>query len=108
MAAAAMLVVLRSLCRSPPCSSCCSRCHRYRYACRDAVAGLIGMLPDVRILRRLHVRCSSVAYADTMLAAAMLAGQQSLLRVPLCLPSSFLVNFDALLIWSSSASRCQC
>ncbi|KAE8957036.1 hypothetical protein PR003_g32597 [Phytophthora rubi] len=43
-----------------------------------------------------------------MFAAAMLAVQQSLLRVPLCLPSSFLVSFDASLIWSSSASRRQC
>ncbi|KAE8895298.1 hypothetical protein PF010_g29134 [Phytophthora fragariae] len=107
-AAAAVLVMLRSLCRPPPCSSCCSRCPRYRYACRDAVTGLIGMLPDVRIRRRRHARCSSVAYAATMLAAAMLAVQQSLLRVPLCLPSSFLVSFDASLIWSSSVSRCQC
>ncbi|KAE8957358.1 hypothetical protein PF011_g31172 [Phytophthora fragariae] len=102
------LAMLRSLCRPPPCSSCCSRCPRYRYACRDAVTGLIGMLPDVRIRRRRHARCLSVAYAATMLAAAMLAVQQSLLRVPLCLPSSFLVSFDASLIWSSSASRCQC
>ncbi|KAE8957316.1 hypothetical protein PR003_g32397 [Phytophthora rubi] len=47
--AAAMLVVLRSLCslcRPPPCSSCCSRCHRYRYARREAVAGLAEMLAD--------------------------------------------------------------
>ncbi|KAE8953160.1 hypothetical protein PR001_g32990, partial [Phytophthora rubi] len=55
-AAAAMLVMLRSLCPPPPCSSCCSRCPRYRYACRDAVTGLIGMLPDVRIRRRRHAR----------------------------------------------------
>ncbi|KAE8955372.1 hypothetical protein PR003_g29371 [Phytophthora rubi] len=102
--AATMPAVLRSLCRPPPCSSCCSR---YRYARRDAVAGLTGMLPDGRPCRR-HARCSSVAYAATMLAGAMHAVQQSLLRVPLCLPSSFLVSFDASLIWSSSASRCQC
>ncbi|EGZ09546.1 hypothetical protein PHYSODRAFT_338321 [Phytophthora sojae] len=78
--AAAMPAVLRSLCRPPPCSSCCSRCPRYRYARRDAVAGLTGMLPDVRTRRRRHARCSSDAYAATMLAAAMLAVQQSLLR----------------------------
>ncbi|KAE8912364.1 hypothetical protein PF003_g3446 [Phytophthora fragariae] len=102
--AAAMPAVLLSPIRPPPCSSCCARCPRYRYACRDAVTGLIGMLPDVCIRRRRHACCSSVAYADTMLAAAMLAVQQSLLRVPLCLPSSFLVSFDASLIWSSSAS----
>ncbi|KAE8965316.1 hypothetical protein PR002_g28710 [Phytophthora rubi] len=108
MPAAGMLVVLLSLGRPPPCSSCCSRCPRYRYARRAAVTGLIGMLPDVRTRRRCHARCSSVVYAANMLAAAVLAVQQSLLRVPLCLPSSFLVSFDASLIWSSSASRCQC
>ncbi|KAE9269977.1 hypothetical protein PF008_g30726 [Phytophthora fragariae] len=48
MPAAAMLVVLLSLCRPPPCSPCCSRCPRYRYARRAAVAGLTGMLPDGR------------------------------------------------------------
>ncbi|EGZ16986.1 hypothetical protein PHYSODRAFT_331022 [Phytophthora sojae] len=67
MPAAAMLVMLLSL-------------PRYRYARRDAVTGLTGMLPDVRTRRRRHARCSSVAYAATMLAAAMLAVQQSLLR----------------------------
>ncbi|KAE8890269.1 hypothetical protein PF003_g25595 [Phytophthora fragariae] len=46
--AAAVLVELRSLCRPPPCSSYCSRCHRYRYARRPAVAGLTEMLPDGR------------------------------------------------------------
>ncbi|KAE9053083.1 hypothetical protein PF007_g33048, partial [Phytophthora fragariae] len=59
--AAAMPAVLRSLCQPPPCSSCCcrpcrpppcspccSRCPRYRYARRAAVAGLTGMLPDGR------------------------------------------------------------
>ncbi|KAE9262003.1 hypothetical protein PF001_g32209, partial [Phytophthora fragariae] len=35
--AAAMLVVLLSLCWPPPFSSCCSRCPRYRYARRAAV-----------------------------------------------------------------------
>ncbi|KAE8959281.1 hypothetical protein PR002_g30589 [Phytophthora rubi] len=45
---AAVLVVLLSLCRPPPCSSCCSRCPRYRYARRAAVAGLTGMLADSR------------------------------------------------------------
>nr|KAE8917793.1 hypothetical protein PF009_g31888 [Phytophthora fragariae] len=52
MPAAAMLVVLLSLCRPPPCSPCCSRCPRYRYARRAAVAGLTGMLPDGRPCRR--------------------------------------------------------
>ncbi|KAE9164390.1 hypothetical protein PF005_g30057 [Phytophthora fragariae] len=47
-----MLVVLLSLCRPPPCSPCCSRCPRYSYACRAAVAGLTGILPDVRPCRR--------------------------------------------------------
>ncbi|KAE8891794.1 hypothetical protein PF003_g24231 [Phytophthora fragariae] len=46
--AAAMPAVLRSLCRSPPCSSCISRCPRYRYARRKAVAGLAEMLADGR------------------------------------------------------------
>ncbi|KAE8953689.1 hypothetical protein PF011_g32345, partial [Phytophthora fragariae] len=32
MPAAAVLVVLLSLCRPPPCSPCCSRCPHYRYA----------------------------------------------------------------------------
>ncbi|KAE9273522.1 hypothetical protein PF008_g29814 [Phytophthora fragariae] len=50
-AAAAMLAVLLSLCRLPPCSSCCSRCHRYRYARREAVAGLAEMLADGRTRR---------------------------------------------------------
>ncbi|KAE8956168.1 hypothetical protein PF011_g31567 [Phytophthora fragariae] len=52
MPAAAMLVVLLSLCRPPPCSPCCSRCPRYCYARRAAVAGLTGMLPDGRPCRR--------------------------------------------------------
>ncbi|KAE8890381.1 hypothetical protein PF003_g25822 [Phytophthora fragariae] len=52
MPAAAMLVVLLSLCRPPPYSPCCSRCPRYRYARRAAVAGLTGMLPDGRPFRR--------------------------------------------------------
>ncbi|KAE9276344.1 hypothetical protein PR003_g29089 [Phytophthora rubi] len=99
---------LLSLCLPPQCPPCYSRCPRYRYARRAAVTALIGMLPDVRIRRRRHARCSSVVYAATMLAAAMPAVQQSLLPVPLCLPPSFLVSFDASLIWSSSASRCQC
>ncbi|KAE9186766.1 hypothetical protein PF005_g20714 [Phytophthora fragariae] len=42
------LAVLLSLCRPPPCSSCCSRCHRYRYARHAAVAGLAEMLADGR------------------------------------------------------------
>ncbi|KAE9054817.1 hypothetical protein PF010_g32374 [Phytophthora fragariae] len=42
--AAAIPAVLRSLCRPPPCSSCISRCPRYRYARRKAVAGLAEML----------------------------------------------------------------
>ncbi|KAE8955409.1 hypothetical protein PR002_g31789 [Phytophthora rubi] len=46
--AAAMLVVLLSLCWPPPCSSCISRCPRYRYARRKAVAGLAEMLADGR------------------------------------------------------------
>ncbi|KAE8892068.1 hypothetical protein PF003_g24145 [Phytophthora fragariae] len=46
--AAAMPAVLRSLCRPPPCSSCISRCPRYRYARRKAVAGLAEMLADGR------------------------------------------------------------
>ncbi|KAE9056444.1 hypothetical protein PF010_g31766 [Phytophthora fragariae] len=52
MPAAAMLVVLLSLCRPPPYSPCCSRCPRYRYARRAAVAGLTGMLLDGRPFRR--------------------------------------------------------
>ncbi|KAE9265492.1 hypothetical protein PF008_g31848 [Phytophthora fragariae] len=71
MPAAAMLVVLRSLCRPPPCSSCCSRCHRYRYARRAAVAVLTGMLPDGR-------PCSRHAHHLAMLL--------SLCRPPLCPP----------------------
>ncbi|KAE9263579.1 hypothetical protein PF008_g32333 [Phytophthora fragariae] len=50
--AAAMLVMLLSLCRPPPCSSCISRCPRYRYARRKAVAGLAEMLADGRPCRR--------------------------------------------------------
>ncbi|KAE9275334.1 hypothetical protein PF008_g29373 [Phytophthora fragariae] len=46
--AAAMPAVLRSLCRPPPCSSCISRCFRYRYARRKAVVGLAEMLADGR------------------------------------------------------------
>ncbi|KAE9270758.1 hypothetical protein PF008_g30527 [Phytophthora fragariae] len=52
MPAAAMLVVLLSLCRPPPCSPCGSSCPRYRYALRAAVARLTGMLPDGRPCRR--------------------------------------------------------
>ncbi|KAE8962104.1 hypothetical protein PR003_g32697 [Phytophthora rubi] len=48
MPAATMLVVLRSLSPLPPCPSYCSRCHRYRYAPREAVAGLAEMLADGR------------------------------------------------------------
>ncbi|KAE9078815.1 hypothetical protein PF005_g23161 [Phytophthora fragariae] len=48
MPAAAMLVVLLSLCRPSPCSSCCSHCPRYRYARRKAAAGLAEMLADGR------------------------------------------------------------
>ncbi|KAE8914576.1 hypothetical protein PF003_g2171 [Phytophthora fragariae] len=48
MPAAAMPAVLRSLCRPPLCSPCCSRCPRYCYARRDAVTRLMGMLLDVR------------------------------------------------------------
>ncbi|EGZ25399.1 hypothetical protein PHYSODRAFT_326420 [Phytophthora sojae] len=44
--AAAMLAVLLSPMPPPPCSSCCSRCPRYRYARRDAVAGLAEKLAD--------------------------------------------------------------
>ncbi|KAE8914952.1 hypothetical protein PF011_g31745 [Phytophthora fragariae] len=44
-----MLVVLLSLCRPPP---CCSRCPRYCYARRAAVAGLTRMLPAGRPCRR--------------------------------------------------------
>ncbi|KAE9266057.1 hypothetical protein PF008_g31704 [Phytophthora fragariae] len=62
MPAAAMLVVLLSLCRPPPCSSCCSRCPRYRYARRAGVAGLTGMLPDGRPFRR-YARRAAVAHA---------------------------------------------
>ncbi|KAE9165679.1 hypothetical protein PF002_g31306 [Phytophthora fragariae] len=36
--AAAMLVVLLSLCRPPPCSSCCSRCAGRRHARHAALA----------------------------------------------------------------------
>ncbi|KAE9249229.1 hypothetical protein PF001_g33481, partial [Phytophthora fragariae] len=50
--ATAMPAVLLSPCRPPPCSSCCSRCPRYCYARRAAVAGLTGMLPDGRPFRR--------------------------------------------------------
>ncbi|KAE8963660.1 hypothetical protein PF005_g24893 [Phytophthora fragariae] len=109
------LAMLLSLCLPPQCPPCCARCVGRRHARYAAlavpatatvavtVAGLTGTLPDVHTRRRRHARCSSVAYAATMLAE-----QQSLLRVPLCLPSSFLVSFDTSLIWSSSASRCQC
>ncbi|KAE8899527.1 hypothetical protein PF003_g16678 [Phytophthora fragariae] len=38
MPAAAMLVVLLSLCRPPPCSSCCSRCAGGRLARHAALA----------------------------------------------------------------------
>ncbi|KAE9259067.1 hypothetical protein PR003_g34951, partial [Phytophthora rubi] len=55
------LAVLLSLCRPPPCSSCCSRCPRYRYARREAVAGLTGMLPDGRPCHRRHARRAAVA-----------------------------------------------
>ncbi|KAE9260987.1 hypothetical protein PF008_g32962 [Phytophthora fragariae] len=48
MPAAAMLVVLLSLCRPPPCSSCISRYPCYRYARCKAVAGLAEMLADGR------------------------------------------------------------
>ncbi|EGZ22363.1 hypothetical protein PHYSODRAFT_330180 [Phytophthora sojae] len=47
-----MVVVLLSLCRPPPWSSCCFRCPRYRYARRDAVTGLTRILPDGRPCRR--------------------------------------------------------
>ncbi|KAE8958598.1 hypothetical protein PR001_g30999 [Phytophthora rubi] len=83
--AAAMLVVLLSLCRPPPCSPCCSRCPRYCYARRDAVTRLIGMLLDVRnspptpcslfICRlRRHYACRSYARRAAVAApgAAML------------------------------------
>ncbi|KAE9163608.1 hypothetical protein PF002_g31812 [Phytophthora fragariae] len=86
MPAAAMLVVLLSLCRPPPCSPCCSRCPRYCYARRDAVTRLIGMLLDVRnsppppcslfICRlRRHYVCRSYARRAAVAApgAAMLA-----------------------------------
>ncbi|KAE8956136.1 hypothetical protein PR002_g31566 [Phytophthora rubi] len=86
MPAAAMLVVLLSLCRPPPCSPCCSRCPRYCYARRDAVSRLMGMLLDVRnspptpcslfICRlRRHYACRSYARRAAVAAscAAMLA-----------------------------------
>ncbi|EGZ20841.1 hypothetical protein PHYSODRAFT_328904 [Phytophthora sojae] len=61
MPVAAMLVVLLSLCRPPPCSSCCSRCARYRYARRDAVAGLAELLADGRPCRRRHAHHAALA-----------------------------------------------
>ncbi|KAE9158695.1 hypothetical protein PF005_g32342 [Phytophthora fragariae] len=70
MPAAAMPAVLRSLCRPPPCPSCCSHCPRYRYARRAAVAGLTGMLPDGRPCRR-HAHHLAVLLSP-MPAAAML------------------------------------
>ncbi|KAE8952613.1 hypothetical protein PR001_g33216, partial [Phytophthora rubi] len=90
-----MLAVLRSLCRPPPCSSCCSRCHRYRYARREAVAGLTGMLPDDRPCRR-HAHHLAMLLSlcrppqcplcrcRTMAAAAMLVVLRSLCRSPPC------------------------
>ncbi|KAE9259066.1 hypothetical protein PR003_g34950, partial [Phytophthora rubi] len=81
-ATAAMLAVLLSLCRPPPCSSCCSRCPRYRYARREAVAGLTGMLPDGRPCHRRHARRAAVAVP----AAAMPAMLLSLSPLPLRSP----------------------
>ncbi|KAE8952821.1 hypothetical protein PR002_g32566 [Phytophthora rubi] len=81
-AAAAMLAVLLSLCRAPPCPLCCARCHRYRYARRDAVAGRTGMLPDGRPCRRRHARHAALALP----AAAMLVMLLSLSPLPLRFP----------------------
>ncbi|KAE9164853.1 hypothetical protein PF005_g29846 [Phytophthora fragariae] len=93
MPAAAMLVVLLSLCRLPPCSPCCSRCPRYRYARRAAVAGLTGMLPDGRPCRRMLTIstccCRSARACRCCLAvpaAAMLVMHLSLSPLPLRSP----------------------
>ncbi|KAE9279258.1 hypothetical protein PF008_g28413 [Phytophthora fragariae] len=48
------------------------RCHRYRYARRDAVAGLTGMLPDGRFARRRHTRHAALAVPATATLAATL------------------------------------
>ncbi|KAE8958907.1 hypothetical protein PR001_g30896, partial [Phytophthora rubi] len=77
-----MLAVLLSLCRPPPCPSCCSRCLRYRYARRAAVAGLTGMLPDGRPCRRRHARRAAIAVPVPAMPVMLLSLSPLPLRSP--------------------------